>query len=646
MRMQFDSLRLYCRRSEETVKFGSSLSFFYGEMSTGKSTIAELLDYCLGGRSVRTPAVSSEVISTELEGVIGDTRVLMERSQEAKTSVEVTWESSDGFGRETFPIQGGQGPVYGDDVYNFSDFVLKCIGLPLLKVKRRKRDPDSDVWRLSLRDFVEFCLLDQKHLDSSFFLLEQPIRAEKSKDVLRFVLGLHSERLNELQTALSELRQQQRVMRETAVQIGEFLQKYDFDSHDDIAREVAQLSEEAETLERQIETQSRESQPLTTVAEEEYAWLERVTADLHSKTQAIDEIKARIDEQESLIAEFISMKFKAARSVLSSELLGGAVFEACPSCGTPLELRQSSEQCTLCKTALSEAPGRLSFETPVVERDLTDRIEDLKRSVARLKRALERQSRAADELRGQRASVQARLDSERRQVESQYMKRVRRLEARLGGVRERAKLLNRVKEMPTEISNRKTQADELNLQIAEINRQIEDEEARFESGRENVRALEANFHGILQAIHFPEITDNDLVTMNLRGWMPDVYPGGREERAWTFDDAGSGGKMVLFKISFALALHLTAAQRELPLPRFLIIDSTMKNITPDVNPEVFENFYREVYRLAETDLKEWQMILIDQTFCAPPESVQGFVSRKLTTGDENYPPLISYYRGH
>ena len=200
--------------------------------------------------------------------------------------------------------------------------------------------------------------------------------------------------------------------------------------------------------------------------------------------------------------------------------------------------------------------------------------------------------------------------------------------------------------MPIEISNRRRQADELSVQIAEINRQIEDEEARFERGRENVRTLEANFHGILQAIHFPEITDNDLITINLRRWMPDVYPEGREERAWTFDDAGSGGKMVLFKISFALALHLTAAQRGLPLPKFLIIDSTMKNITPDVNPKVFENFYREVYRLAETDLREWQLILIDQTFCAPPESTQGFVSRKLTTSDKNHPPLISYYRGH
>ena len=40
---------------------------------------------------------------------------------------------------------------------------------------------------------------------------------------------------------------QQRVMRETAVQIGEFLEKYGFHSKDDIANEIDQLSDEAET---------------------------------------------------------------------------------------------------------------------------------------------------------------------------------------------------------------------------------------------------------------------------------------------------------------------------------------------------------------------------------------------------------------
>ncbi|RST87724.1 hypothetical protein EJC49_04255 [Aquibium carbonis] len=104
--------------------------------------------------------------------------------------------------------------------------------------------------------------------------------------------------------------------------------------------------------------------------------------------------------------------------------------------------------------------------------------------------------------------------------------------------------------------------------------------------------------------------------------------------------------MVLFKICFALALHQTAAQRHLPLPRFIFIDSPMKNITPDIKPEIFQNFYTELYRLLDTDLKSWQCIMIDQTHFEPPATLGDHLERRLTQNDPNYPPLISYYHGH
>jgi hypothetical protein len=190
------------------------------------------------------------------------------------------------------------------------------------------------------------------------------------------------------------------------------------------------------------------------------------------------------------------------------------------------------------------------------------------------------------------------------------------------------------------------EADKLSAKLAELDREIEVEQGRFEEGRLNVRVLERNFHRLLISIHFPEIKDDDRVFLNLRTWFPYIHPRGNESLAWTFSDAGSGGKMVLFKICFALALHLTAAERDLPIPQILVIDSPMKNITPDINPEIFQFFYRELYRLLEHDLKTWQCIVIDQTYFEPPEDFGDQTQRLLTKNDPNQPPLISYYRGH
>ncbi|MET3790979.1 AAA family ATPase [Aquamicrobium terrae] len=646
MKLLMESLVLLCKQSEERVHFGRRISFFHGEMSTGKSTIAELIDYCLGGSLQKTPAIQSELVGVQLQAVIRDTALLIERNPNTTTSVEVSWERDGEAGRENLPLAAGEVPIVGDEIYNYSDFLLRTLGMPVLKVRKRKDDPESALQRLSFRDFYKFCYLDQPDLDSSFFLLDQPIRQEKSKDVLRYVLGFHSDRLNELQAELSETRQEQRTMREAARQIDEFLHRYGFASKATIEAEIDKLNDEEEKLDHEIENQGSDDLPASTVAEEDQALIGGLSDAIASKTAAIADIEQRLKEQESLIAEFLAMKFKIARSSTASELLKGAAFHACPACGTEVSRKSDAAHCVLCKSDLAEAPGGFESDSAVMERDLSDRIDDLKRSVQRLKRSHDRQNEELGGLTTRRADAQRRVDAARRQVESEYMKRARRLESRRGEIRERRRLLVRIMGMPGEVEAKMKEADALSTRISELERNIQTEQGRFDAGRKNVDALEKNFHALLRAIHFPEIKADDKVFLNQRTWFPYVHPKGNESLAWTYSDAGSGGKMVLFKICFALALHQTAAQRHLPLPRFIVIDSPMKNITPDINPEIFRNFYTELYRLLDNELKSWQCIMIDQTFFEPPETLDDHLERRLTQNEPDHPPLIRYYHGH
>jgi Protein of unknown function (DUF3732) len=396
----------------------------------------------------------------------------------------------------------------------------------------------------------------------------------------------------------------------------------------------------------EIENQGKNELPVSTVAEEDQALVNHLTKAIDAKREAILDISQRIKEQESLIAEFIAMKFKIVRSSTASELLRGAEFQACPVCGTAVSATSDGARCVLCKSDLDKAPGGFGGDSAVMERDLSDRIDDLKRSIQRLKRSHERQRGDADMLLKERREVQQRLEFTRKQIESEYIKRARQLESRRGAIKERRSLLMRIKGMPGEVEAKLKEADGLTAKIAELDRHIETEQGRFEEGRKNIRSLERNFHKVLQAIHFPEIREDDKVFINQRTWFPYVHPKGNESLAWTFGDAGSGGKMVLFKICFALALHLTAAQRNLPIPHLLIIDSPMKNVTPDINPEIFRHFYRSLYRLLESELDDWQCVVIDQTLNEPPANFEDHIKRLLTKDDPEHPPLISYYRGH
>jgi Pyruvate/2-oxoacid:ferredoxin oxidoreductase gamma subunit len=84
----------------------------------------------------------------------------------------------------------------------------------------------------------------------------------------------------------------------------------------------------------------------------------------------------------------------------------------------------------------------------------------------------------------------------------------------------------------------------------------------------------------------------------------------------------------------------------MPVPTLLIIDTPLKNITPDINPDIVTAFYQYLYRVAENDLRDHQIVIIDQLLVEPPPEITlDFTSRLMTENDSSNPPLISYYRG-
>jgi rubrerythrin len=629
-KIELKSLKLLCKQGEEFQLFGQRVSFFHGEMSTGKSSIVELVDFCFGGKLIRTPAISAEVQAVQLIISIFGFEYLLERSTGGGSTIDVSWQSGDNTERIAFPTAAGGAPILDDDVYNLSDFLMKKIGYGVIKVPARKLDPESNLHRLSFRDFFKLCYLDQPELDSSFFVLEQPIRREKTRDVLKCILGFQSERLTVLQQELGDVRQKQRVLREAANQIDEFLADYGFNSEDEIDAQIDVVNSQAEALETERNRQFQSSQVTEFISDEDRLRAEELESIYRDKLAAISDIQIRINEQEALSAELISLKIRAARSSAATEILERAGFNACPQCGTKTEKPSNDDHCGLCKEPLAPEDAQKSINVALIDQDLSERIDDLKTSLARLKQSLARQNRSISTVQEERSQIQIRIDSARADIESEYMQRARRIESRLGELNERRRQLNRVKAKPTEIERRRSTADRLSEKISKLLRQIEAEREKFENGKLNLVALEQNFHGILKAIHFPEISDQDIVRIS----------------PTTCSDAGSGGKKVLFKTAFALALHKTASEMDLALPKLFIVDSTMKNITPDINKDVFEHFYKELYRLLQNELSEWQCVIVDQTFAAFPEELQRTIDRRLTKTDPDFPPLISYYSGH
>lgn len=643
MKIRLDKLVITTRRTTELLEFSPSVTFLYGPVGTGKSTVARLVDYCLGGDLERTPAVQQEFVSAQLRVDLGSNACTLERSATDTQSVRVSWTAGEEAESVNAPLSAGDGPILGDSVYNLSDLLFQLCGVVPIKVRKRARDPDSPMIRLSFRDIWWYCYLDQTHLDSSFFKLEDPFRGRKSQDAMRFFTGLHSERLSQLETELYRSIDEQKGKREAANQIRLFMDRFELGSEVDVEarieiakRDLGQSESRRLQLENDRTVAIHPTDPLR-------VRLREMGSQLAELQGSIEETKGAIAEQRALRAELITAKVKASRVEQAGTLLSGVDYVRCPECSTDISQRVPAEgTCRLCCSEVVSQGTMSSLELEAMRRELNDRIDQISDSIQRRERALSRSVRQLDSLKSEKLSLDRTLQQELARYDSAFIESVRSLDRENATLTERIRSLEKLREMPKAINELEDQAAELQGKIDRTREAIDKEVERLRHADENVAAIASRFKEIMLSVGFPGVSEGDEVIIDTRTWRPVILHDGQE---WTFWDAGSGGKKTLFNVCYALAIHETARTRNLPVPNVLVIDSPTKNISDDENPELVTALYREIYRLASGRGDESiQFLLIDSDLVTPGDDLPDFAQRHLA-GESDAPSLIPYYVG-
>ena len=90
MKVRIHRLKVITKETTEEVDFTADVTFIHGPVSSGKSTTARLIDYCLGGGLERTPALRSEFVGAQLSATLGRFEVEFDRSAEEGSPVRVT----------------------------------------------------------------------------------------------------------------------------------------------------------------------------------------------------------------------------------------------------------------------------------------------------------------------------------------------------------------------------------------------------------------------------------------------------------------------------------------------------------------------------------------------------------------------------
>lgn len=645
MKLRILELTLAFKRNTEVIEFADA-SYFYGQMGAGKSSIARLIDYCLGGGFEATPALQNEFTSAELKLELNGTQLVLARAGESNR-VRARW------GRDrlefdvALPVREAGGEVLaGTGVEVLSDLLFYLAGVAAPRVMRGRESEDPELTRLSVRDLLWYCYLDQDSMDSSFFHLEaeaNTFKRLKSRDVLRHVVGIHQEGVAELELRLEEVRGTRLKHAESARALRAALSNAGISSEEEVASKIAEMRKEVGVLTDEVNAVRAGARADAAPAADGLRTRARsLGEELSSVESAVAELRRVLPDQQRYLNELETLSVKADRAITARAVLDKVAFSTCPSCSQRLP-RRDAKECAVC------GQERVSPEADVaiVDQDLKARSSELKDLIDARRAQLRALELRGVELAQTKSYYDHQLAEATQRYDSIVLSQTLELEHRRAAQQQEIANLERLLVLPRAVSEQESLADQGAAEEAAVRRELKAARAKAEKDARNVRLLEELFVDCLVESGVPGFSKEDVAIIGARSLMPVVKAREAADLVVTsFDNLGSGGKKTLFKCCFAVALHRVAAATKAPLPSLMIIDSPMKNISERENREQFERFHQMLYRLLESELAGTQLVLIDKEMFPPKENVSfSFKSRHMTPGELDAPPLIPYYRG-
>jgi hypothetical protein len=647
MRIRLDQITVACKKSTEAIPF-SDFNYFYGEIGSGKSTIARLIDYCFGGELVETPALQNEFVAASLYLQINDTPVILNRNRHSD-QVRAVWGEEGKEQEIVLPARKAGGVVIPNtEVEVLSDFLNHVAGLRPTRVRRSQLNPESELERLSFRDLYWYCYLDQDEIDSDFFHLESEadhFKRLKSREVLRFIVGFHQVRVEEMERELEETRRLRTASEEAARVLRDTLAETELSSEQEIDRKRNELSQEIEAAELDISNSRDKIEFQRNHAVERLRERGRhLASELEAIENAQNEIEDALVQHNRHLHEISNLSTKIQRVAAARAVLNGVKFDKCPQCAQFLPHRDNSN-CPLC--GQSEPPYEATENAmKISQADLDSRIAELREVISSQEQQMRNLGKRHGHLVEAKSALDKQLNEALRQYDSAYLSATLEAERRLASLKQELANLDRLMVLPARVTQLEQKAEKLAVNEKTLHRNLKELRESAEKDTRNLQLLAELFRDCLVRARIPGFSIDDKIGLEPPWFLPEVAVRESGDLAtYSFSTLGSGGKKTLFKCCFALAVHRLSAQIGGAVPTLLVIDSPMKNISERENRTQFEGFHELLYELATDELRETQFILIDKEYCPPKRPFGRSLSeRHMTVEGVAYPPLIGYYR--
>lgn len=576
-----------------SVAFRPGLNVIQGDITTGKTTLVRLIRAMLGTMPSSLPPEVDLVAAIRGDVKLGDRNWQIYRPRTSTRGALV--EVGEIVDSEREPL-AFRLPVAAAE-RSYSIFLLDQLGIPAVSVPRARTEPAGAQAPVTMTDWLSYCIITGDELDTEVFGHHNDWRDAKRRWVFELAYGYYNAEIATLNARLRTIELQLASLEQSVSAAQSFLAGTAFASISDIEQQLLAGTGELETIvasRRRIQSESSRI-PAAAESQQRLLSLRRRRAELGDQ---LSKTRTQVADLRDLEKQLATQSSRLTRAIVADEWLVDFDFVVCPRCGSDVDAgRVDSEHCYLCLQTPSPTTSREQMLNEQAR--IANQIAET-REIAGLRAAsADRLGQESHDLDVEIAQLTAELDELTRTFVSDRATQLERMASEQARVEADIRRLNEYLELLKRHERQLYDRDQLELDRAEIERQIHAQKLQHSDADSNVAALEARTLQYLRDLHIPDLGQELTVRINPTTYLPEVS--GR-----TFDELSSQGLKTLVNVAHSLAHHTTAIDRSLPLPGLLVLDGLSSN----AGHEGFDQErVRDVYRLLRVVAEQYEGVL-------------------------------------
>ena len=606
MRLKLNKLLLIGDNKHYEVEFKDGLNFITGPIATGKSTILELIDYCLGKKRHKNyEEVRLKCKYVALDLYLNNERFLIERplfSFDLPVKIynwnedEKRFDDDFGFFIVTIPKEEN----------SLARFLQDKLEIPEMKLSGQT---------FSFRDLFKYCYVSQTNIDSENILDEKHYtKAFKRKPTLEIILNSLNQLLNELKNDKKEQSQLINELLDRKEAIVKFLRDVELFStkSQNEDRKAALIIKRTEYLSELIEVKDNGKLKNDYTKSLEFQ-LFKLRDKIESLNEEESEIRKYITKLKLLLNQYSNEIIKLDYLILSNGKLQSIEFSSCPSCSSEIEKKEHNN-CDLCGNILTEYNEDEEKAIKLERKRLNVRLNSLKDFIEVQNDLLYDKSKLKGKRKREVFEIEDKINTIQRQYISPFIEKIELLNRNIGELDKKIENLELSTNVQEELTTLSDNIQKNENTLKDIREQLADIENDSTDFSNIINRLSKRFSSILKSFQFPKLNNAYISDKN---YLPYV-------RGTKYDEIGSLGAVTLVNIAYFLSiLELSLELKKSYHPKVLLLDTVGKNLgTREVedgddefrDTKIFKSVFKYLVEFSEKYKSQMQLFVINNDY--------------------------------